>query len=279
MTDVFYTNLRGHLELPPLEYHYLDDRSNVLIPHEDVLQYFDLDTRDVQLTSTTPRASPEESDEYYEDEYGIGYRKHGVWFYYPVKYPLAGKSTVADVEDYPWPDLAGSVQVSALQELVRGVRQQSDCVLVMNVGGTMFSLAWRLCGDDWFVHIATNEAFVDALMEKLLELQMGYAQRILSATGPDGIDVAICTTDDHGMQTGPLISVQHYRRFFKPRQRAFIEFVKQHSNAKIFMHNDGAIYPLISDFIDIGVEILNPVQVECAGMARPVFRHTTGCQR
>ena len=266
MTDVCYANLREHLGLPGAEFQSQGDVSDVVVPHEDVLQHFDLDTRDVALTSTTPRASPGESDEYYTDALGVEFRKHGVWFYYPTSHPLAGERTVADVENYPWPEPGYGVQEDVLREKVRTMRQQTDSALVMNFGGMMHAVAWFLCGDDWFIDLATNAPFVDALMEKLLEQQLAHAERVLSVVGPDDIDVGMCVADDFGMQTGLLMSPEHYRRFFKPRQRTFIEFVKQRSNAKIFMHNDGAIYTLIPDFIEIGVDILNPVQVECTGM-------------
>jgi uroporphyrinogen decarboxylase len=265
MTDACYTRLRTYLGLPSVELQYLGDVSDVVVPHEDVLQLFDLDTRDVALTSTTPRASPQESDEYYENALGVGFRKHGVFYYYAVKHPLAGQRTVADVRNYPWPQTDHSSS-EALCEKVRIMRQQTDRALVMGVGGTMFATAWFLCGDDWFVHLATNAPFVEALMDQLLELQLAQAESILTSIGPDALDVAICTADDLGMQSGLLISPDQYRRFIKPRQRIFFQYVKEHSNAKVFMHCDGAIYPLIPDFIEIGVDILNPVQVECKGM-------------
>ena len=73
MTDVCYSNLRRYLGLPNMQLQYVVDRangmSNLVAPHEDVLRFFDIDTRDVVLTSTTPRTAPEESDEYYEDEF------------------------------------------------------------------------------------------------------------------------------------------------------------------------------------------------------------------
>ena len=266
MTDVCYTNLRQHLQLPTVELQYLGDVSNLIVPDEDVLQIFDLDTRDVTSSSTVPRSSPQESDDYYEDEMGVGFRKYGEYYYYPVKHPLAGERTVADVESYPWPDPGSAAPNESLRDLVNRTRQETDCALVMGVGGTMFATAWMMCGDDWFVQIATNPRFVDALMEKLLELALVRSEAILKAIGPDGIDVAICAADDFGMQSGLLISPEQYRRFFKPRQRTFIEHVKKHINAKIFMHNDGAIYPVIPDYIEIGTDILNPVQVECEGM-------------
>ena len=267
MTDVCYKHLREHLGLGTLPSRYQGDVSDVVAPHEDLLQRLDLDTRDVQVTTTTPRLSTQESDERYKDDLGIEYRKYGVYYYYPAGHPLAGELTVADVERYPWPDPARDGEIDSLVEEARRLRRESDCALVLNVGGTMFAYAWFLCGDDWFINLATNAPVVDALMEKLLEVQLGRAQRILSALGPDGIDIAICTTDDLGMQSGLLISPTQYRRFIKPRQRVFFDHVRSLSDAKIFMHNDGAIYPLIPDFIEIGVDILNPVQVECDNLS------------
>jgi len=265
MTDVCYRNLRQYLCLRPLPMQYSGEISDVVVPHEDVLRHFDLDTRDVVFTTDTPRPSTWESDEYYEDSLGVGYRKHGAFYYFAVKHPLAGERSVADVEHYPWPQRDGGSH-EALVEKLRAMRAQSDHALVMGVGGTMFATAWFLCGDDWFIDLATNAPFVDALMDKLLELQLEGAEDTLRAIGPDAIDIAICSADDFGMQSGLLISPELYRRFIKPRQRVFFDTVRRLCNAAIFVHCDGAIYPLIPDFIELGVDILNPVQVECAGM-------------
>jgi uroporphyrinogen decarboxylase len=267
MTDVCYTNLRRHLGLPPQPLLYQGDYSDVVVPHEDLLRHFDLDTRDVVLPSATPRSPTQESDLVYHDNLGVGYRKYGVYYYYPAEHPLAGERTVADVERHPWPKAPTVADRAALVEQVRVLREQGDHALVLNVGGTMFAYAWFLCGDDWFIDLATNAAFVEALLDKLLEVQLAEAASIFAALGPDAIDIAICTTDDFGTQAGLLISPAQYRRFVKPRQRVFFDFVRQHSNARIFCHCDGAIYPLIPDFIEIGVEILNPVQVECDNLA------------
>lgn len=264
MTDVCYASLRRHLGLAPMPAHYLGDVSDVVVPHEDLLLHFDLDTRDVAVTTTTLRPSTQESDLYYEDSLGIGYRKRGAYYYFPERHPLSGERTIADVERYPWPRPTGSRQ--SLAEEARALRRSSDAATVMSVGGTMFATAWLLCGDDWFVDIATNAPFVDALMEKLLELQLREAECTFDAFGRDGLDIAICSADDFGMQSGLLISPDHYRRFIKPRQRTFFDYVRKRSDARIFVHCDGAIYPLIPDFIELGVDILNPVQVECAGM-------------
>jgi uroporphyrinogen decarboxylase len=265
MTDVCYRNLRQHLGLPERPMQYSGDVSDVVVPHEDVLTHFDLDSRDVQVTSETPRAATSESDQYYENDLGVGFRKYGVYYYFPVGHPLAGECTMADVEQYPWPDPT-SGSIDALVDEARRLRAETDYALVMGVGGTFFAYAWFLCGDDWFIDLATNPPFVDALMDKLLEIDLARAERLFDALGPDGIDVAICTTDDMGMQTGLLVSPEVYRRFVKPRHKAFFDYVRSRSNARLFMHCDGEVYDLIPDFIDVGVDILNPVQVECPKM-------------
>ncbi|MFH1086394.1 MAG: uroporphyrinogen decarboxylase family protein [Chloroflexota bacterium] len=267
LTDVCYRNLRAHLGLPPCAMEYQGEVSDVVQPHEDLMRLFVRDTRDGALTTTAPRPPTHESDLIYQDSYGIGYRKHGVFYYFVVGHPLAGERTVADVERHPWHKVDVDSDAQALAARARALRAETDCALVMNVGGNIFSYAWHLCGDDWFIQLATNEPFVEALLERLLELQLRRAEALLGAVGPEGIDIAICTTDDYGMQTGLLFSPALYRRHIKHRQRRFFDYVRAHSRAKIFMHNDGAIYPLIGDFVDIGVEILNPVQVECDNLA------------
>lgn len=266
MTDVCYRNLRIHLGMPDRPMLYGGDVADVVHAHEDLMRRFGLDTRDVALTNTTPRPATEDSDQYYENEIGVGFRKYGVYYYFPVGHPLAGERTVVDVENHPWPEIDHTAAAMELADRARQLRSETECALVMNVGGTMFAYAWFLCGDDWFIHLATNPPFVDAIMEKLLEQSLARAEALFAALGPDDIDIAICTTDDLGMQSGLLISPEQYRRFVKPRQRAFFDYVKSHSNAKIFMHNDGAIYDLIPDFIEIGVDILNPLQVECPNL-------------
>jgi uroporphyrinogen decarboxylase len=72
--------------------------------------------------------------------------------------------------------------------------------------------------------------------------------------------------DDLGTQVGGLFSPSVYRRFFKPRLAEIIAFVKRRTRARVFFHSCGAVYPFIPDLIEMGVDILNPVQVSAAGM-------------
>jgi hypothetical protein len=73
--------------------------------------------------------------------------------------------------------------------------------------------------------------------------------------------------DDFGAQTALQISPAVYRRLFKPRQKQWIEFVKRRTAAKVFIHCDGAIAEIVPDFIEVGIDVLNPVQTSAAAPA------------
>jgi len=72
--------------------------------------------------------------------------------------------------------------------------------------------------------------------------------------------------DDLGMDTGPFMAPELYRRFFKPRHRQLCDYVHQHSGMHTFLHSCGSIYKLMPDLIEAGFEIINPVQTVCRDM-------------
>jgi uroporphyrinogen decarboxylase len=93
---------------------------------------------------------------------------------------------------------------------------------------------------------------------------MGVFEKTIDVVGEFVQIVEI--TDDLGMQQSPMISPDLYRRLIKPRQRRMCEFIKSKTDAYIYLHSCGSIAEFIPDFIDIGVDILNPIQVSAQGM-------------
>jgi uroporphyrinogen decarboxylase len=87
---------------------------------------------------------------------------------------------------------------------------------------------------------------------------------MLKEVGPY-IDL-IVMGDDMGTNSGPVMSPRTYREVLKPYHTEMISAVKQNTQAKIFFHTDGNVYPLIPDLIDVGIDILNPVQVSANDM-------------
>ncbi len=95
------------------------------------------------------------------------------------------------------------------------------------------------------------------MIEKLTEIYMRCNEHYLNKVGKY-IDVYVYW-DDLAGQSGPLISPEIYRKMIKPRQKRIFDAVRKKTKAKIFYHTCGAVYEFISDLIDIGVDILNPV--------------------
>jgi uroporphyrinogen decarboxylase len=72
--------------------------------------------------------------------------------------------------------------------------------------------------------------------------------------------------DDLGTQTGPLISPAMFRRIFKPRMRRYLDAVRRRTKARVWFHSCGSAYFAIPDLLDLGIEILNPIQVAAKHM-------------
>ena len=81
----------------------------------------------------------------------------------------------------------------------------------------------------------------------------------------DGLIDVAQVTDDLGTQTGPLISLEIYREFYAPHHQSFIELCHEFG-IKVFHHDDGSIRPFLPDLVEMGIDILNPVQWTCTDM-------------
>jgi uroporphyrinogen decarboxylase len=91
----------------------------------------------------------------------------------------------------------------------------------------------------------------------------------------DGLIDVAQVTDDFGSQSAPMISLHTFRTFYRPHMERFIELCREH-NVEVFHHDDGAIRPFLPDLVEMGIDVLNPVQSACPGiemdgLKRPVF--------
>ena len=97
-----------------------------------------------------------------------------------------------------------------------------------------------------------------------LERHLTSLEKICRAVG-DVVDI-IRLGDDLGMNTGPFMSPDTYRKLFKPRHAKLCEYIHQHSTMHTFLHSCGSIYKLLPDVIEAGFEIINPVQTNARDM-------------
>lgn len=118
--------------------------------------------------------------------------------------------------------------------------------------------------EQFMIDLLTDEPMARGIFTRLHDVYMDRTRRFLDALG-DALDM-VFFTDDLGTQQGPLIGPELYRRLLKPLWAEQIALVKSRGK-KVIMHSCGAVTEFIPDFIDMGVDALNPVQITAAGMS------------
>ena len=109
-----------------------------------------------------------------------------------------------------------------------------------------------------------NPTFAEKLMDKILEFHMAFFDRFLDSVG-QYVQI-VFVGDDLAEQKGPAIRPTIYRSLIKPRQRKLYQFIKSKADVKLCYHSCGSVIPFIEDLVEMGVDILTPIQVSAANM-------------
>jgi uroporphyrinogen decarboxylase len=145
------------------------------------------------------------------------------------------------------------------------LREKTDRAIIGLFGGNLFEIGQFLYRNDEFMMLLAGESQrAQHFLDKLVEIHLANLERFLGAVG-EYIDI-ILFGDDLGMQTGPMLSPQMYREFFKPRHKLLWNRAKELADVKVMLHCCGGVRELIADLIDAGADSINPVQISCAGM-------------
>ena len=126
----------------------------------------------------------------------------------------------------------------------------------------------------WLSMLITEPERVEAFNEKLLERKIKHWENVFSVYG-DTIDV-ICEADDLSTQHGPFVSKAVFNRLIAPYYRRLYDYIHSHSKAKVFLHSCGAVSSLIPSLIDLGIDILNPVQITAENMDPVMLKREFG---
>ena len=203
----------------------------------------------------------------YVDEWGTKYYMPPDGYYYDIQStPLATAESEADLQKYPWPNPKDPSRVAGLAAEIKAAYDAREKVIMMCTATLgLWEMSWYLLGfEQAYVNLAANQPFMEALTERMLEWQMAYWDMVLGEVGPY-IDL-VQIGEDLGSQHGPLMAPATFRRIYKPRMRRLVDFIKQRTKARIYLHSCGSIYRMIPDLIEVGIEVLNPVQVNAAEM-------------
>jgi uroporphyrinogen decarboxylase len=279
---VAYRRLRKALRLPVGEEPLCDMVQQLALPGADLLGRLGVDVRGLfPLNSHSPaQGSPAEGGyrgvvedggdhRRYRDEWGITHRrsKPDGLYYSIVQVPLPGPDVTAeDIAKHTWPDMGDPQRIAGLHELATQARAGGYGVVLKSPFAGIFEVAQRIVGmEECLVMMATDRRLAGALFDKLLDLKLAFWDMALPRLA-DVVDV-VAEFDDYGTQTSQLISPRMFRQQLKPRLRVLWERIGQLApGARRFFHSCGNVRPLIPDFIEIGVQILNPVHVRATGM-------------
>nr|MDJ0911930.1 uroporphyrinogen decarboxylase family protein [Desulfobacterales bacterium] len=194
------------------------------------------------------------------------------WVDFPIKEP-----TITALEAYNWPSPDAAEDIAPLRKQAEYLYDHTDYALVGSgvIGGGIFEQPARVMGlENFLMALVTDASFADQLMEKITEIYIEACIRYLDQVG-EFLQV-FTYWDDVNSQNGWIISPDIYRQRIKPRQKRLVEAIKQKTDAKIYYHGCGAVFDLIPDLIEIGFDIINPVQVSAKGMDTRRLKKTYG---
>jgi len=242
----------------------LDPFYSVMNLDSQVLERLGVDFRYLFIRGPEYVRARENPDGTYDNEWGITVKKVGIHSQ-RITHPLQG-ATLSDLDGFPWPDPYRPDRVAGLNKTARHLYEQTDYALVAApVNGGIFEFGQHLRGmTNFLMDLMINKEFANALLDRVMNVHLGLWDGFLGEVG-DYIEIAQLS-DDFGTQNNLMISPALFSEFFKPRYKHLIDFIRDRTNAKVLFHSDGAVFDLIDDFIDMGVDVLNPLQPTAAGM-------------
>jgi uroporphyrinogen decarboxylase len=247
-----------------------DAMESARISHMRLLTSMGVDI--VAIAPTVPLTAPTVvlPDGRIKNEWGMVFRNAGIYSEFS-EYPLADAANEGDILNYPFPDPEAQGRFDLALRMMETYSGKFG--VIGDVETMFFEMSWYLTGLEKFLtDLLTGAEYQALLMDRIMEYIIACGKKLILM----GVDILWCG-DDFGTQNGMLIDPDTFRKVFKPRIKyMFEEFRKIRSDIKIAWHSCGAILPIIPDFIEVGLDILNPIQPLAQGMEPQYLKKTYG---
>ena len=256
-----HARLLNHLGLQPAqEAPIIDAILQIVEPDPQIIEFLDIDV--LWLLPDEPPADWDAEGRSYVDELGRCFVEGG-GFFNQVASPLK-EGSLEELRSYYFPALTPE-RVGKLPHKARDLFDKGFALAVDGPWG-IYEISSSLRGtENYLVDLALNPDYARQLAERVLEeYHLPYYSLLLEAAGPEIQMVMV--SDDLGSQNGLIFSPRAFRAIFKPLMKRLVAHLHSLRNVPVYMHSDGAIYDLIPDLIEIGIEGLNPVQYTARGM-------------
>jgi len=205
-----------------------------------------------------------EGEDAYLDMWGIK------WTYMLDSYSMVDSPlkdmTIDGLDGYAWPDPYDPAMFTGLREKAKHWYENTDYVVVADsIKGGLLTKALQIRGyEPFFSDLVIDVPYAEALLDKLLWLYKEMWTQYLKEVG-EYVQV-VYFTDDIGAQNAMLISPDVFRTLLKPRLKELFDHIKGQADVKVMFHTDGSVAPVIDDIIEMGADILNPIQTSAMGM-------------
>jgi uroporphyrinogen decarboxylase len=234
------------------------------ILEDEILEKLGVDTRYLHLDTKESgvikgKIGQTTGDNSYVDEWGVRWAKPETSYYWDmIEHPLRSASA-EDLERYEWPEPNEFGPLEGIEDQARVLFEETDKAIVAEPFGAIFEQSMYMRSFAGFLaDLHVNPDFATRLMQKVTQTLLPHIEEFVSRVG-DYVQI-VDIGDDLGMQDRPLISPQIYRKLVKPFHKRVVDTIKAKTDARVFFHTDGSVFQLIPDLIDVGIDILSPVQ-------------------
>lgn len=174
-------------------------------------------------------------------------------------HPLFNADSVSQIEEYPLEQFDDEKSLTEIKKAVAKTHEKG-LAAVGNMQCTVWETSWYLRGmENLMMDMMSEEKIAAALLDKVTAMSKSRADLFTRA----GVDI-LFLGDDIGMQKSIMMSKELYNEWIKPRLAEIIAHArKANPNILVFYHSCGYVEPFIDTLIEVGVDVLNPVQPEC----------------
>ena len=170
---------------------------------------------------------------------------------------------------------SSNLNETELRNKLMSLKESTGKALVMSGGVKLLELGFFIRRmDNFLMDLMIGDEKLSGLLDSLVDMHLSGLEKKCRNVG-DIVDV-IRFGDDLGMTSGPFMDLATFRKYLKPRYKILCDYVRKHSSMKIFMHSCGSIRQFIPDLIEVGFDILNPVQTNCYGMDLVALKNEYG---
>ena len=273
ITEGAYKKLTNLLKIDG-NFNYMSKKNRIVCPSEHILKMFDIDTRPILPGSPDYWQTKFDSEGAYIDEWKVKWRPNVDGRYVLDKPPLK-EATKCDLDKFDWPITNDPGRIRGLKKKASEMHQNTDYAIILSLPSGIIHQCQYLRGfSEYLIDIMVNKSFARIFTEKVEEVWSRMAEQVLEEVA--GYVDVVLYADDVGIQDNCMFSPDIYREIIKPSHKRIMTMIKEATGAKLLYHTCGSVVPLIDDFIELGVDVLNPIQITAKNMEPKLLKERFG---